>query len=203
MARARLVVIVTLLAALLPLAALAGEEATPDPGYGGVPLCQTPEDTTDCVPDPGPRPEGGQLVYTVIDGMSSCPDGSVAITVVTDRIVRFYVGADSQWHPITEEVDRVMSTRPMTAEELEECGPVIVVDPIDEEIPGDAAEPTPEAVATEDLTEDVPAQTTGTVQVSSLPSTGSGTPDNSPWGLIGGASVVFALAGIAMRTRKA
>lgn len=197
-----------------PTVTLAVEPAaTPDPGYGGVPLCQNSDDT-DCVPDPGPKPEDGKILYTIIDGARHCNERIVDITIISDRIVRSYVLADNLWHIDTEEVDQVVSTRPMNDVELAGCGPNVTPEPIVLPDPVQPTEPaiTPESVVSEQST--VPETVVGTdqpaaeepadqsVQVKSLPNTGIGTPDgNSFWIFFGGVSAMLALAGAARRRR--
>ena len=196
--------------------------ATPDPGYGGVPLCQNPGDT-DCVPDPGPKPQGGKIPSDIVEGEWNCVAGTIPTTVISYIIIDYYVGSDNLWHPITTYAGSYTFDRSMKADELAECGSVIVTDPIDGDATtdsGEVVEITPEPVATEDLIEEVPVQvveadqpaetpavdettvaTDSTVMVTSLPNTGSGMPDGSSYGFLLGISAAFALAGTALRRR--
>lgn len=232
----RLIVIAAIVSMFVfasPIVAFADEPAaTPDPGYGGVPLCTgVPEDIPDvnCVPDPGPKPQGGKIPSDIVEGEWNCVAGTIPTTVISYTIIDYYVGADNLWHPIFADAGSHTFDRPMDADELAQCAPVIVTDPIEEEVPADSGETveiTPEPIATEDLTEEVPeqvietdepAQTPAVVdesvdapvanqsapQVTALPNTGSGTSGGDPYWipLLATASVV--LAWISLRVRRA
>ncbi len=190
---ARFLILLGLLSLLiLPATARADEGQVNEPapaatpvfcGCDPVPVCDDtliqPDASADCVPDPGPRPEGGALVYDRIYGESDCANDTIEVTIVTSRVDGYYVGADNRWYPITEEVDRTNTVQPMTDDEVAiECGQLLVpdsTDPVIEPI-SSAEQPTAQAES-------------NPVYVVALPNTGSGDSGYPLWPIMAGGAI--------------